>query len=409
MEAMTEPALPEKTGTDAFSAPRADLLETLILLAKRRKVILWFTSIVTVLTTIIVLFIPNRYTATTVLLPPQQNSSMSSALLGQLGGSGALASLAGGSLGIKNPGDMYVALFRSRTVEDALIQRFGLMARYHKKNMFDTRKEFETRNTVILGVKDGLITVSVTDRDPRFAAQLANAYVDEFRKHSDTLAITEASQRRAFFQQQLFEANGKLAKADEALKITEQATGVLQLDSQARALIESAAVLRGQITDKEVQLQSMHSFATSDNPQYILAQQELDALKAQLARIAGPGGSVGANVGLAVGNIPQAGIAYMNSLRDVRYYETVVQLLSRQFEIAKLDEARQGTIQVSDVAVPPDKKSSPLRMLIVILAALGAFIVASLWILGQEAIRTLPAQRRVKLGLLFGRNLTRAQ
>lgn len=394
---MIEPAQLEKTETDSFSAPQVDLLEVLIILAKRRKFILWFTLAVAILATIIVLLIPDKYTATTVLLPPQQSSSMSSALLGQLGGSGALASLAGSSLGIKNPGDMYVSLFRSRTVEDALIQRFGLMARYHKRTMYDTRKKFETHATVTLGVKDGLITVAVTDRDPKFAAQLANAYVDEFRKHSDTLAITEASQRRAFFQEQLLEANGNLAKAEEALKNTEQSTGVLQLDSQARALIESAAVLRGQITAKEVQLQSMHSFATPDNPQYMLAQQQLDALKAQLAKVAGPGGSAGSDVGVSKSNIPQAGIAYLNSLRDVRYYETVVELLARQFELAKLDEARQGTIQVSDIAVPPERKSSPYRFLTVMVGtALGLFAACG-WSIFSEGLEYLQRNPVVRL------------
>lgn len=385
LESMSEPALLPGAEAVSASAPQVDLLDVLIILVRRRKFILVFTAGAAILTAIVVLLIPNRYTAVTVLLPPQQNSSMSSALLGQLGGSGALASLAGSSLGIKNSGDMYVSLFRSRTVEDALIRQFDLMARYHKRTMYDTRKKFEDRATVILGAKDGLITVSVTDNDPKFAAQLANAYVDEFRKHSDSLAITEASQRRAFFQQQLLEANGNLTKAEEVLKNTEQSTGVLQLDSQAKALIESAAVLRGQITAKEVQLQSMQSIVTPDNPQYMLAEQQLDALKAQLAKVAGAGGTAGSDIGLSSSNIPQAGVAYLNSLRDVRYYETVVELLARQFEAAKLDEARQGTIQVSDVAVPPDKKSYPSRLALTVAGAMLGVLAAVFWVLGTEA------------------------
>lgn len=395
LESMSEPALLPGAEAVSASAPQVDLLDVLIILVRRRKFILVFTAGAAILTAIVVLLIPNRYTAVTVLLPPQQNSSMSSALLGQLGGSGALASLAGSSLGIKNSGDMYVSLFRSRTVEDALIRQFDLMARYHKRTMYDTRKKFEDRATVILGAKDGLITVSVTDNDPKFAAQLANAYVDEFRKHSDSLAITEASQRRAFFQQQLLEANGNLTKAEEVLKNTEQSTGVLQLDSQAKALIESAAVLRGQITAKEVQLQSMQSIVTPDNPQYMLAEQQLDALKAQLAKVAGAGGTAGSDIGLSSSNIPQAGVAYLNSLRDVRYYETVVELLARQFEAAKLDEARQAAIQVSDIAVPPDKKSSPKRLLSVLASSVLAFLIAIVWALTEKPILSLVAQVRM--------------
>jgi uncharacterized protein involved in exopolysaccharide biosynthesis len=364
-----EGALLENPEQESAQAPETNLLDILIILSRRWRFILWFTLGAAALTTAIVLLIPNKYTAESVVLPPSQNSSMSSALMGQLAGTGALASLAGTSLGIKNPADMYVSLFRSRTVEDDLIQRFGLMVRYHKKNMVDTRKKFEDRTTVVLGTKDGLIRIDVTDWDPNFASQLANAYVDEFRKHTDALTITEASQRRAFFQQQLLEANQSLAHAEDALKKTEQSTGVLQLDSQARALIESAAVLRGQITAKEVQLQSMHTYVTEDNPQYIAAQQELDALKAQLAKVAGPGANAGTDVGLSQTNLPETGLAYLNAMRDVRYYETIAELLAKQFEAAKIDEARQGTIEVSDIAVPPDKKSFPNRTLIIFLAS----------------------------------------
>jgi uncharacterized protein involved in exopolysaccharide biosynthesis len=366
---------------DGISAPADEfnMLDVLITLAKRKRFIGTFTVTVAILTAVIVFLLPNKYTAEAIVLPPTQTSSLSSTLLGQLGGSSTLASMAGSSLGIKNPGDMYVALFRSRTVEDALIQRFGLMARYHKKTMVDTRDKFEAHTGVVLGAKDGLIRVDVTDRDPNFAAQLANAYVDEFRKHSDSLTLTEASQRRAFFQKQLLEADGNLAKAEEAMKGTEQSTGVLQLDSQARALIESAAVLRGQISAKEVQLQSMRSFATEDNPQYVMAERELGALRAQLAKLAGPDSGTAEDIGISKTNIPQASMTYLDAVRDLRYYETIDELLAKQFEMAKLDEARQGVVEISDVAVPPDKKSAPKRLLIIILAVIVAFLLASGW------------------------------
>jgi uncharacterized protein involved in exopolysaccharide biosynthesis len=362
-------------------AQQLHLLDVLIILSKRRRFILGFTFGAAVLTAVIVLLIPNKYTAEAVVLPPSQNSSMTSALLAQVAGSGTLASLAGAGLGLKNSGDMYVSLFRSRTVEDALIHRFDLMARYQTKKMADTRTAFEVHSTVVLGVKDGLIRITVTDRDPKFAAQLANAYVDEFRKHSDSLALTEASQRRAFFQQQLLEADANLTKAEEAMKTTEQSTGVLQLDSQARVLIESAAVLRGQIAAKEVQLQSMRSAVTEDNPQYMMAKQQLEALKTQLAKVAGPSANTTGDIGLSKTNIPEAGMAYLNTLRDLRYYETIEELLAKQFEVAKLDEAHQGVIQISDIAIPPDKKSSPHRALIVVLMTLIAFAIADLWAL----------------------------
>jgi uncharacterized protein involved in exopolysaccharide biosynthesis len=369
-----------------------DLLATLV---RRRRFILWCTVGATVLTAVIVFLIPSRYTATTVVLPPSQNSSMSSALMGQLGGSGALASMAGESLGIKNPGDMYVSLFRSQTVENALIERFGLMSRYHKTKISDGRRAFEDRSTVLLGAKDGLIRISVTDRDPRLAAEIANAYVDEFRKLTANLAITEASQRRAFFQQQLLEADQNLTAAEEAMKHTQQSTGILQLDSQAKSLIESAALMRGQIAAKEVQLQAMRSYATDDNPQMVVAGQQLAGLKTQLAKLTGSVGNSDSDIIVPKGNMPQAGMEYLNKLRDVRYYETITELIAKQFEMAKLDEARQGAIiQVADPALVPDARSFPKRMLTILLALFGSFILACIGSFVMEGFQKLKPKLR---------------
>lgn len=380
---MESAAMSEQSGEiETQGAPSQDinLLDWLIILSNRRKFIFLFTIGVAILTVITVFLIPSQYTAETVVLPPSQPSSMSSALLSQLSGAGAgagggaLASLAGGSLGIKNTSDMYVSLFRSRTVEDAVINRFGLMARYRKKTMTDTRKKFEKRSTVVLGAKDGLIRITVEDRNAKLAAEIANGYVDEFRKLSANLAITEAAQRRVFFQQQLIEARGNLTTAEEAMKSTEQSTGVLQIDSQARALIESAASLRGQTVAKEVQIQAMRSFATEDNPDLVIAKRQLAELHAQLSKLAGQDSD---QFIVPKGKAPEAGMEYLRKLRDVKYYETVFELIAKQFELAKLDEARQGAIiQVADVAVPPDKVSFPKRSITISMVALLGFFVA---------------------------------
>ncbi|WP_263351551.1 GumC family protein [Acidicapsa acidisoli] len=366
------------------------LLDVLIILARRRRFIAGFTLGAVILTVIFVMVVPSKFTALTVLLPPAQNSSMSSALLGQLGGGGAsaLASVAGAGLGIKNPSDMYIALFRSRTIEDAMIGRFGLMERYHAKKLSQARAALEGHSTVILGAKDGLIRVTFSDRDPKMAAEFANGYVDEFRKLSATLAITEASQRRTFFQQQLLEANENLAKAEEAMKHTEQSTGVLQIDSQSRSLIESAANLRAQVVAKEVQLQGMRSYATEDNPDVVLAQQQLAALKSQLAQLAGTGQGDNTDLIMPKGKIPEAGMEYIRSLRDLRYYETISELIGKQFEIAKLDEARQGSIiQVVDLAIPPDNRSFPKRTITVAAVAVLSFFMACAWCVFFNGIR----------------------
>jgi uncharacterized protein involved in exopolysaccharide biosynthesis len=407
----TEPIVASETDVHLLDV---HLLDVLLILVKRRNFILWFTLGCAFLATIAVFVIPSKYTATTVVLPPSQNSSISSALMGQLAGSSALASAAGATLGIKSTGDMYISLFRSQTVEDAMIRRFNLMDRYRKKRMSDTRTAFEDRSTVILGAKDGLIRITVTDRDPNLAADMANGYVEEFRKQSANLAITEASQRRIFFQQQLLEANEGLATAEEAMKHTEQSTGVLQIDSQAKALIESAAMLRAQIAAKEVQLQSMRSYATDDNPQMMLAQQQLIALKDQLAKLSGSTENSASDIIVPKGNIPQAGMEYIRKLRDVKYYETIMELIAKQFEMAKLDEARQGAIvQVADVALPPDKRSSPKRTLTVAVSLMIGFVVACGWCIfaeGYQRIKRDPSERRriEALRAAFSRSVTQA-
>ena len=210
-----------------------------------------------------------------------------------------MASLAGGgSLNLKNPNDMYVAMFRTEAVEDAMIRRYDLWTEYRKKYISDARKVFESRFDVDASGKDGLIHISVEDKDPKRAAEMANGYVEEFRRLSQTLAITEASQRRLFFEQQMQQTKDKLADAEDALKQSEQTGGMIQLDSQARALIESAASLRAQIAAKEVQLEGMHAYATDENANVIENERELGGLRVELAKLVGNGDRDGTNAGL---------------------------------------------------------------------------------------------------------------
>ena len=386
---------------DSFSAQEANglrvneeneisLLDLLILLAERKRLIFWVTAAFAILAVIISLVLPERYTATVTLLPPQQNSSIGAALASQLGNLGGVAALAGGSLGLKNPNDMFVGMLKSRTVEDAMIQQFGLMQEYHKRYLSDARKAFEKRAGVDGSGKDGLIHISVEDHDPKRAAELANGYVDQFRIQSQRLAITEASQRRLFFEQELEQAKNNLANAEEALKETEQKTGLIQLDSQSRALIELAASLRAQITEREVQIQGMQMYATGENAQLVQAQRELESLRAQLAKLGGAEDNPAGELLVPKGLVPEASLEYIRKLRDVKYNETIFEILARQFEVAKLDEAKQGAlIQVVDSAVPPDKRSFPKRGLIVIGATVLGFFIGAFTALFQAGFRRL--------------------
>ncbi len=366
------------------------LLDLLIVLAERKRTIFWVTAGFAILAIIVSLLLPVRYTAMVTLLPPQQNSSLSSQLAAQFGALGQVAALAGGGSSLlKNPNDMYVGMLKSRTVEDAMIQRYGLMQEYRKRYLSDARKKFEHSATVDDSGKDGFIHISVEDHDPRRAADLANGYVDQFRDLSQHLAITEAGQRRLFFEEQLKQANQNLADAEEALKVTEQRTGLIELDSQAKALIESGAALRAQITAKEVQIQGMQTYATGQNAQLVEAQQELDGLRAQLAKLGGGGGDSAAII-VPKGQMTEAGVEYVRKLRDVKYYETIFDILARQFELAKLDEAKEGAlIQVIDPAIPPDRRSFPKRGLIVVGATFVGLLVGIFRVLWQAALQRM--------------------
>jgi uncharacterized protein involved in exopolysaccharide biosynthesis len=379
-----------KTRTQDASAQEVHLLDLLIVILMRRKAILLFSVTTTILTMIVVLILPNRFTAVTVVLPPASQNATGAAMLSQLAGSGGLAAAAGAGLGIKNPGEIYLSLFHSRTLEDAIVRRFGLMSRYRAKTLLAARRALDGHTAMVLGAKDGLITIGVTDKDPNEAAAIANGYVEEFRKFSANLALTEASQRRAFFQQQLLEANENLAAAEDAMKMTEQATGVLQMDSQTRALIESASALRAQVIAKEVQIQGMQAFATNDNPEVLGAKHQLAALQSQLDKLMGTDQDSSTGLLVTKGNVPGAQVQYVRKLRDVKYYETISELIAKQFEAAKLDEARQGTsIQVVDLAVPPEKKSGPVRRVIVLVALMISLVSASMYCLVAAGLQRM--------------------
>jgi uncharacterized protein involved in exopolysaccharide biosynthesis len=339
----------------------------------KRKKLLWTVALAIVLLGLAVaLWMPDRYTATVVILPPQQSPSTASTMMAQLGNLGAMASAAGG-LSIKNPNDQQVALLKSRTVEDSMVARFHLQELYRRKYLSTARKRWESVTTIDNGIKDGLIRLSVTDRDPRRAADLANGWVDEYRRFTATLAITEAAQRRLFFERQLSAARDDLTHAEEDMKQTEQRTGVIEIEGQARAMIASAAMLRAQVAAKQVELRAMREFAANQNPDLQRAQTELTGLEGQLASMDAASDRTAGDLAAPKGNVTQAGLDYTRALREVKYREAIQDLLTRQYEGARVDEARQGAlVQVVDAAVIPDRPSSLYRPLV----ALGALVIA---------------------------------
>src|SRR5271166_1557166 len=362
-----------------------DLIEILLVLAREKRPILLFTVGVAVLATIVSFLLPKIYTATTTILPPQQKQSSLTSMLGQIG---ALAGLGGSDLGLKNPADLFVAMLNSRTIEDNLINRFDLRKVYRAKRYQDARNDLESHSKI--GASDeGLISVSVTDRDPRRAAEIANAFVEELYSLSQNLAITEAAQRRRFYEQQINAESEELSRAELALKQVQEKTGLVQPDAQGKAIIASVADMRAQVAIHEVQLQAMRSYATPNNPDLKRAETELAGLRGQLAKLERNPGALGnGNTEIPTRQLPQVEFEYIRRLRDLKYHEALYEFLGKQLEAARIDEANDAvTVQVVDKAVEPERKSSPKRMLIVLVSAIIAFCLACLGVLFMEVLR----------------------
>jgi uncharacterized protein involved in exopolysaccharide biosynthesis len=354
-----------------------DLLDIALVLVTRWRRIALLTIAATVLGVAYSLMLKPTFTATASILPPQQQQSSAGALAGQLG---LLLGAGGGGLGLKSPADLYVGILQSRTIADRIIAKFGLMSVYKTKNMQDTRAALK-RSSQLEAARDGLIEITVVDGDPKRASAIANDYVDELYAVNSTLAISEAAQRRVFFDQQLAEERSALTAAESDLKATEERTGLILLGDQAQSTIRGIANVEAEISSREVQLQADRAFDSDENPDVVRLQQEIATLRHQLAglqndqqRLA-PG-----DTQLPADRVPGVGLEYARKLRDVKYHEALVDLLSRQYEAARIDEARSAPIiQVIDRAVPPDRKSGPHRLVIAVGFGFLGLVLSCFW------------------------------
>jgi len=355
-----------------------DLTELFRALSRRRRLILGITAASAAFAVVVSLMLPVYYKAETRILPPQdKGSNLAAQLMGQAGG---LIALAGGAAGVKSQGELFVAMTKSRTVLDRMVDRFDLMKLYKGKYREDARKNLVEVLKVLEDKKSGIISLTVEDREPKRAADMANAFVEELKSLAGGLAISEAGQRRMFFEDQLRQTKESLSRAEEDIKGFQQQTGMFQVDAQARAIIEGIARLRAGIAVKEVEAKVLRSFATAQNPDLQRVEEEVRALRIELEKVETSKGS-GFDPLMSSGRVPEMGTEYLRKLRQLKYNETLFELLSKQFELAKLDEARDAVvIQVIDRAIPPERKSRPKRSLIVVLATaamlfLSVFIV----------------------------------
>jgi len=348
-------------------------LDYLIILIKRKKLILLIMFVSAATAAVISLRMPEIYKAEARILRPSAKSvGMTSQLLSQFGGAaGAAASI----FGLSSPNALYLELIRSRAVMNRIVEKFGLIKRYGVETIVDARKILSASIIVRSSSRSGIITIAVNDTDPEMAADIANALVEELKQLTKKLAITEAAQRRAFFGEQLREAEESLIAAEEEMEKFKMETGALKIDEQAKAVISAIANIKAKIAEREVRLKVMRTYSTPNNPDLQKVEEALKGLRAELDKLE-TGHGKNYDPLMSTERMPEIGTEYVRKLREFKFAETVYSFFLKQYEAARLDEARDAVmIQVLDEAIPPEKRSKPKRTRIVIIATIGGFFI----------------------------------
>lgn len=338
-------------------------LDILITLGEAKKTITFFVGAAAFIAMLVNFLITPIYTARTlVLLPPQQHSIATA--FANLGGMAAI----GGTIGVKTPEEMYVAFFKSARVADVLIDRFDLKKHFQVSTQSKARNALSNITKVTADKKSGLITLEINHADPLISAELANAYVSAMQNLLSTLAVTEAQQRRLFLEGRLALVKSQLIAAEVALREMQSKSGLLSIDSITQGAMRSAVDLRAQIAQREVQLGVLRSFATLENADVLRLSAELAGLREQLSKLEQGQQGLSSSTG--------KGLEAVRAYRELKYQEAVMDALVRQYEITKVDEAREGPLlQQVDIAVPPEQPSYPNQSLVFIfLTTVGALL-----------------------------------
>jgi tyrosine-protein kinase Etk/Wzc len=370
-----------------------NLLELLKVVVHRKETIIKICSAVAILSICYSLTLNNIYTASAKLLPPQKETGGGlSALLSQTSGLAGLA----GVIGLGGSNDLYIVILKSRSVADAVIKRLDLQKEFKSKSLEDARRSLEGAVKFQAG-KDGIITITADSKDPAKAALLANSIVDELSRRSMQLNLTKVGAERLFLEKRLDVVRQDLKNAENDMRGFQEKYKTIKVDAQATAAIEGIARLKAEIVTKEVQLASLRNSMTDENSEVKTLQAAISKLKSQLGIMTGSGGTD--NTIPAVGNVPALGVEYARKLRELKIQEAIFEQLSKQYEVAKLNEAKDSSsLQVLDEAVVPLKKSRPKRSLIVMLSTVTAFFVSIFVVFLQEYLSKLPPEDAKLLG-----------
>jgi uncharacterized protein involved in exopolysaccharide biosynthesis len=343
--------------------PRVSVFDVLMMLARQRMVILGTTVLFTLIAVVYAVTTPRMYDSTVTILPPAQMSTRGvGASMQDL--TAALSSAEGFSF--KSAEDFWTAVLKGRTISERVVTRASLMQAYHARLMSQAINVLKSRTTFDID-KAGLVSVSVRDRDPKRAAEIANDYILAMHDTMSDMAVADAQQRRIFFNQQVEDERGKLARAEDDLLQVQHKTGVIALGGQTEEAIQQIGSLRAQITSAKVQLQAMHAVATDQNPDVQRLQSQIAADEAALAQAQTQQGK--AKVGdISASDVPQATLDYIAAAREVRYHEALYDALGKQVEAARLDEERSAPlVQIVDPAVPEDHPAGMGRVTLVML------------------------------------------
>jgi uncharacterized protein involved in exopolysaccharide biosynthesis len=363
---------------DAEAMPDHTMIDALTQLVIRKWLIARVAGVSILIGLILCFALPTRYTAITMIMPPKQTQSTTSFLNSQMsmGGLGD----AGGALGLKDPNAIYIGLLKSRPIADAIIAQFNMASVYHSKDMTAARKKLR-QNTEVLSEKSTLISISVTDKDRKRAAAIANAFTEQLRVLSKSISLAEATRRRVFFEAQLKNQKEVLIADEVAFQQVQQSKGLVHLDAQANVIIGSLAQLHAQIAAKEVELQALRSYSTEHNPDVQLTEREISTMEAEAGHMEQHSQSTGySDMGLK--DVPKAGLEYIRAERELQYQQSLYDLLLRQYEAARLDEAKEAAvIQVVEPAIEPERISSPKRALMMVLFGILGTLIGSIWAL----------------------------
>jgi len=385
---------------ETFEDDEIHLLELLRVVVRRKMLIVKICTVVALLSIAYSLTLKNIYTATSKYYPPQKETPIGSiaSLIAQVGPLQGLGGLGG-------PGDLYLAITKSRTVADAVVKRLDLQKADGKNLSVEAARKAVTNAVKIEVGKDGIITVSAKNKDPQKAAELANAFVDETIKRSVELYLNKAGSERYFLEKRLESAKVDLKNAENDLKDFQEKHKTIKADAQASVAIEGIARLRAEIVGKEVQLATLRNSMTDESSDVKALQAGLSRLKSQMGAMTASGG--GDTVIPATGNLPGIGLEYLRKLRDVKIQEAIFEQLSKQYEMAKINETKDSSsVQIIDEAEAPTRKSGPKRSIIVILSTFTAFIFSLGIIFIQEYFSKLSPEdaeiiREIRQSLRF--------